>query len=66
MVQIGPNSDFGCQVLEWDKTVAHMKETGNLPFQPELNKRNMQEEVIHTSEPSSTIEDTDRVVKNST
>ena len=29
MVQLGLKSDFGHQVLEWDETVVHMKNTGN-------------------------------------
>ena len=37
------------QILEWDETVAPMKETGNLLGQPDLTKRDMWEVVMHNA-----------------
>ena len=42
-------SDFGCQMMQWEKTVVPMKEPDNMLDQPELTKREMKEVVIQTT-----------------
>ena len=59
LVQLGLKSDFGRQILERENTVVPMKEPGNFLGQSDSTKRDMQEVVIQTVEPDSTIEATE-------
>ena len=38
ILQLGMEADFGHQILEWYKTVLHMKDTGNILGQPDSTK----------------------------
>ena len=49
MVKLGLKTDFGRQVLEWDKTVVPIKEPYNLLDQPDSTKRNMRDVVMQTT-----------------
>ena len=66
MVQLGLASDFKLQVLQWDGTTVHMKESGNLLGKSDLTKSEMCEVVIQTAELASTWEATEIMVKTST
>ena len=50
VVQLGLKSNFGRQILEWDKTVIPKKDPVSLIVQPNLNKRGMLEVVIQNLE----------------
>ena len=63
IVQLGLADDFKHQVLQWDGATVHMKETSSLIGKSDLTKREMREVVMHTLEPSSTREATERMVK---
>ena len=63
MVQIGLMAEFKCQVIQWDGSTVHTKDTKNLIGKSDLTKRKMREVVIQTSEPASTQESTDQMVK---
>ena len=58
MAHLDLTADFKRQVLQWDCTTIHMKESRNLLGQSELTKREMHEVVMQTAEPASTQEDT--------
>ena len=66
MVQIGLMANFKHQVLQLDGTTVHMKEHSGLLGQSYLTKCEMCEVVMHTAEPSSRQEATERTVKSST
>ena len=63
IVQIGLTSDFKRQVLQWDGATVHMNETRNLLGQSDLTKRKIRKVAIQTTEPASTREDTERMMK---
>ena len=63
MVQIGLTSYFKRQILQWDSATLHMKEPSVLIGKYDLNKWEMREVVMHTADPFSTIEATERLVK---
>ena len=63
MVQLGPTAEFKRQVLQWDGATVHMKEPINLLGKPDLTKREICEVAMQTSEPDSTQEYTERMVK---
>ena len=63
MVQLGLTAEFNRQVLQWDGTTVHMKDTRNLLGQSDLTKREMREVVMQTAEPASTQKATERMVK---
>ena len=63
MVQLGLTADFKCQVLQWDCDTVHMKEPSGLLVKSDLTKRDMREVVMHTTEPASTREATEGMVK---
>ena len=48
MVQLGLTSDFKRQVLQWDGTTLHMKESSNFLGQSYLTNREMHEVVMQT------------------
>ena len=54
MVQFGPAADFKHQLLQWYGATVPMKEPIGLLGKSDLNKHNMREVVIHTTEPAST------------
>ena len=54
MVQLGLTADFKIQVLQWDDTTVHMKESSNLLGKSNLTKHEMREVVMQTAEPAST------------
>ena len=66
MVQLGLSANFKRQVLQWDGTTLPMKEPSDLLGKSDLNKREIRKVVIHTAEPDSTREATERLVKKST
>ena len=63
MVQIVLTDEFKCQVLQWVGATVHMKEPSGWLGKSDLNKRNMYEVVMQNSEPPSTREATDQMVK---
>ena len=63
MVQLGLTAKFNRQVLQWDGTTVHMKEYRKFLGKSDLTKREMREVVMQTSEPASTREATERMVK---
>ena len=63
MLQLGLSNDFKCQVLQWDGVNVPMKEPSGLLGQSDLTSSEMCEVVMKTSEPFSTREATDRLVK---
>ena len=63
MVHIGLKADFKRQVLQWDGANVHMKDLSSFLVQSNLTKREMREVVMQTSEPASTQEDTEKMVK---
>ena len=63
MVKLGLTADFKRQVLQWDGTTVHMKESRNLLGKSDLTKREMRKVVMKTAEPASTREDTEIMVK---
>ena len=63
MVQLGLMDDFKRQVLQWDGTNVHMKDSRNFLGQYNLTKREMREVVMQTAEPYSTRESPERMVK---
>ena len=63
MVQLGLASGFKHQVLQWDGTTVHMKESSNFLGQSDLTKHEIREVVIQTAELASTLEATERMVK---
>ena len=54
MVQIGLTANFKHQVLQWNGTTVHVKESRNLLGKSDLTKREMSEVIMQTSEPAST------------
>ena len=63
MVKLGLTADFKHQVLQWDGATLHMKEPINLLVQSNLTKRKMRKVLMHTTEPASTREATERILK---
>ena len=63
MVQLGLTSYFKRQVLQWYRDTLHMKEPSGLRGKSNLNKREMREVIMHTSEPDSTRKATKILVK---
>ena len=63
MVKSGLKDDFGHQILEWDETVIHIKYPEMFLGQPDLNKNEILEVVMHTTQQASTRESTERLVK---
>ena len=63
MVQLCLTADFKRQVLQWDGTTVHMKDSSNLLVQSDLTNREMREVVMQTAEPASTWEATEQMVK---
>ena len=59
MVQLGMTANFKRQVLQWGVDNVHTKEPSGLLGQSDLTKR---EVVIHTAEPASTLEATEKMV----
>ena len=66
MVQLGLTGDFKRQFLQWDCATLHMKEPSSFLGKYNLTKRKMRELVIHTEEPDSTQEATEKWLKSST
>ena len=64
MAQLGLRANFECQVLQWDVATVHMKESSGLLGKSDLNKSKMREVLMKTADPASTIEATERMVKN--
>ena len=63
MVHIGLVADFKRQFLQCYGDTLHMKEPSSLLGQSDLTKRDMREVLMQTSEPSSTLEATERMLK---
>ena len=63
MVQLGLMAKSKCQVLQWNGTTVHMKESRNLQGKFNLTKDEMNEVVMQTAEPASTREATDIMAK---
>ena len=63
MEQIFLKASFGSQILEWGKTEITTKYPDNFLVQPDLTKCYMGNMVIDNSEPYSTRQTTERVVK---
>ena len=63
MVQLALTADFKRQVLQWDFTTILAKEPSGLIGKPYLSQWEMWEVVMETSEPASTIEATEMLVK---
>ena len=63
MVQLGLTAKFKRQVLQWDGATVHMKEPIVLIGKSNLTKRKICEVVIQTTEPASTREASDQMVK---
>ena len=63
MVHLGLTANFKRQVLQCDGTTVHMKESRNLLGKPDLTKRKIREVLMQTSEPASTQEATEIMVK---
>ena len=63
MVQLGLMDNFNFQFLQWYGATIHMKKPRNLLGQSNITKHKMREVVMHTAEPASTQEDTERMVK---
>ena len=63
MVQLGHTDNFKRQVLQWDGTTVHMKESRNLLGKSNLTKREICKVIIQNAEAASTQEDTERMVK---
>ena len=63
MLQLGLAADIKRQLLQWDGDTVHMKVSINLLGQSDLTKCEMREVVMHTAEPASAWEDTERMVK---
>ena len=55
MVKLGLKADSGLKIVQWYNNVITMKDTGNLLVQHGITKCEMQEVVIQTVEPDSTI-----------
>ena len=62
-VQLGLTADFKRQVLQWDGATVYMKEPSGLLGKYDINKRDIREVVMHTAEPDSTREATEKMVK---
>ena len=62
MVKLGLKADFECQILELYETLMHVKDPVSLIYQTKLTKFEMEEVVMQTEEPDSTIESTYIVV----
>ena len=63
MTQLGLNSYFNLQALQWYGATVYMKEPICLLDKSNLNKRKIQEVVMQAAEPAYTIEATERMVK---
>ena len=63
MVQLGLTADFKRQVLQWDGTTVHMKDSSNFLGKSDLTKCERCEVVMQTAAPDSTQKATDRMVK---
>ena len=63
MVYLGLTADFKRQFLQWYGTTVPMKEPRELLGESDLIQLEMFKVVMQTSEPDSTIEATDRMVK---
>ena len=63
MVQLGLLDVFKFQVLQWDGATAPTKEPSCLLGQTDLTSCNMHQVIMQTTEPVSTREATDRLVK---
>ena len=63
MVHVGLTDNFKHQVLQWDGSTLHIKESSNLLGQSDLTKSKMSEVEMQTAEPVSTQEATERKVK---
>ena len=63
MVQLGLSSKFKRQFLQWDGVTVPMKEPRGLLVKSNLTSCKMREVVMQTSEPDSTREATERLVK---
>ena len=55
--------NFRLKLIPRDNDIVPMKEPGNLVFKPNLTKRDIQKVVMQISEPYSTIEATEVLVK---
>ena len=63
MVQLFLSAIFKHQVLQWDGVTVPMKEPSGLLGKSDLTSRKMCKVVMHTTEPVSTREATERLVK---
>ena len=63
MVQLGLTADFKRQVIQWYGATVPLKEPINFLGQSYLTKRKMRKVVMYNSEPASTKEATERMVK---
>ena len=50
MVKLGMTADFKHQVLQWDGATVNMKESSGLLGKSDINKRDMREVVMQTTE----------------
>ena len=64
MVRLGLTTNFKCQVLKYDGATVPMKGPRGILGKSYLNMRDMREVVMHTAEPASSGEATERLVKN--
>ena len=64
MVQLVLISYFKRQFLQWDGATVPMKEPSGMLEKSDLNNRNLHKVVMQTSEPASTREATERLVKS--
>ena len=64
MVHLGFTAYFKRQFFQWDVATVHIKDPITLLGQSDLTKREMREVVMQTSEPASTQEDTEWIVKS--
>ena len=63
MVRLGLTTNFNFQVLKYDGATVPMKGPRGILGKSDLNMRNMHEVVMHTAEPASNGEATERLVK---
>ena len=63
MVQLGLMDEFKCKDFQCNGATVHMKEPSGLLGKSDLTKREMCELVMQTTEPASTREATERIVK---
>ena len=64
ILQLGLSANFKDQILEWGGNTVMMKEPSGILGQTDLTSRDMSKVVINSTEPVSTREATERMVKN--